>query len=304
VPDPVLPPAPTVLEITKDVEETLARVSLTVVSGDNQSGKIREPLPDPLVARAVLKLDDREVPVRKFPVAFALLDGTGDVQPEVLTDEDGSATCRVARVDPSGKEFNRVSAELAFAKFYPDAAKLMPVKTLFTFRLPTKATTTLFIKVFESIGTITVANSFVQNALTEALGPRGVGFKVYDESTALKKVDVTTLDTSDDRELIQALGDIAQIIVIGNANSSLREDEEAKKGGYVFNQTRVTLRAVDVATGKVVLSMDPPTKKMSGKNELDAGRKALESVSKDIARDVAAKLAEPFAPGSTPPPAK
>jgi len=285
-----LPPssAPNVTRIVDDLEGLVARVRLTVEGGDRQRGGFGERLPEPLALRVSL---DGEAPVRRFPVLLKLEDGTGELSEEVLTDADGRAVCHVMRTDATGKELNRIRVWLGFEKLYKKADKLLRVEKILTYRLPTRGSTRVLVKVVEKIGENARARSLVQNEIVKALGPKGAGFKVLEETVALAKLDATQAQMEDPRALVGPLKTVADILVVGVAVSRFGEPYY---GNTVMNNTRFSIRAIHTEKEKVLaaieLSEHETKGRSAGPNEEQAARKAFRWYGPRVAGKLRAKL--------------
>lgn len=272
-------PVPEVAAARAKLDGLLAKVTVVAEEGDGQRVVAGQAAPRPLAIRA--KLGEAGL----AGLALTLqLDG-GQIDATATTDAQGLATARVANVGTmSSGETTAVArvnwAALAGAKSAPGwMNRLANFETKFRLITKSMATTRVLVKVIERIeGADGVATSSVQTAATSLFS--GVGFGVQDGAALVERIPVAQLLTLDPQSFQKQARDLADVVVIGEAVSSF---SSTLSGTVVTHRARLTARAVDLGSGKVLANVSVEAKGSPGDGPEKAGRKALDALAKQIA---------------------
>ena len=263
-------------------------LKMEAAGGDKQRGSFARPLPKPLAVRLYCQVAGKQGPGDKTLIRFALkgIDPAKiDIQPEATTNDKGRAECYVKRTDKTGKAVHQIEAVPDLEAIFPKASALPMPKVTFTYFLPTIQTTRVAVKIIEAAEGKARKPSWLESKITEAL--RKTGLQVIDESELAKKAPgADKLHQADEQQIVAALRNIADVAVVGTLSLDFLGDVPYGPMTMKRYQARRTVRAIDLATGEVLLSVDE-----SGQNEKGLGP------TKDRAlRDALRRMGDPGKP--------
>lgn len=279
--------------VTARLQDVLRRyrdqeVTLRAVQGGGQRGELNRMLETPLVFEATAA----GKPLVGFPVSFSLEHpGRAElVQSDGQTDRDGRFSTSVTGIQLTGDEENEVYAALDFASL--GEATLAAPKTASAFVLPTLQSATFSIAVTESNVGQELKESAVRAALEAALTKRRV--KNAGLRSFLSEADAAAATRESPTWLRERLTGKVDYLIRGTARS-----EFEGKSRVVYCCAGGDFELIDVRTGELIAAYEVPLSsgniKKAGKNEQDAGARALRELSRGVEAELMGKIDEIFA---------
>jgi len=255
-----------IVEVERVVERMVSGMTLRVVSGDGQQATWGEALAQPLVVKAIWRIDRRDRPVQGLPVIFEFERGTGALDSAKVTDEEGQVACKVHRAS-GDRETAMIAARVdtaplgvGFTNPYTLRwlAQLAEVRAVFALHGELRR---LFVKVEETMLGEATGEAIVESLLKQRISEWG-------------KIAVAEEETS------------ADWILEGRAQ--VRAGQNI--GGIYSCYATVTVRLVEVRDRTELFKKRVDGVKDFHLDQREAGRRALAKAGAQVAEEVVTVL--------------
>jgi hypothetical protein len=281
-------------QIRGNLEAIISKIR-TTASGSGQETIVKEGLKKPLIFK--VSYQDKEVayPVRGLPISFDFVEGKGNLETLLRTDDNGLASCRVHRVDSSLKP-NVVEGIIDLRRLVGKSKdeeveekillKLTTFKERYTFNayLP-REKKVFFVKVLEKNLSVKVRPSLVQGEIEKWL--------IDDDYQLKRKGEISDTQASGilkgNRALIQKIGRELgiDILVIGQARTEYMGSTIPMRGQETefapCSRAKISIQVIEVPSGRILTSLSEGRVKEFGRTKKEAGDKALRQAAKKIA---------------------
>lgn len=101
----------TPLELENRAASMISGLNIVTVSGDNQEARTGESLPKPLVVKVVSR-GEETIPMKNIPLIFQYQKGSGEMEEEKITDENGIVSNKIFEVKESEEKNHLISVKL------------------------------------------------------------------------------------------------------------------------------------------------------------------------------------------------
>ena len=266
-----------------DLTRLLSRFTVEMLQGDKQTGSIGGNLENALIIR--VRHDGQPAPA--IPIAFSFVDGRGHIDRNARTDQNGLATSTVSNLGPTGKKINKIRA---YVNCYPSHSNMQ--RELLSVIPPVALQYTYFLPAVEDIRIAVIVRDYNMGALQPEsyLANQVKRYLSQARLNVLKEIpdqyQLTAVDLNSESQMNQKLArlsDIADIVIIGEARSTLAGDQYNPQ--LVFSRARAVVKIVDLKSNVEMGSIDLSTKG-AGPSRKESGRRTLQKVSTSAANAV------------------
>ena len=242
------------------------RVVITLVSGDGQHARFRQPLGEALKIRLQLNAGGKALP--GLPVFFHCTRGRDSlVGAEATTDADGSASCRVANVLNDGIHIHSVEAKVDFDRLLEGWRRSTPLAHPFRYYVPTRQSTRVVMSISESLNGRKLSPPAVPASVAQEVGR--AGFQVAQPGT----------------RGVSASDDLMYVEVQGRIEAKCQQGRLA--GKLMFRcDVDADLRVVDVQANTAIGTLKIPRQGGWGPSKEQAVSSVLTRLSKDVGGEV------------------
>ncbi|OGQ96053.1 MAG: hypothetical protein A2284_19240 [Deltaproteobacteria bacterium RIFOXYA12_FULL_61_11] len=242
-------------QLEAKVTAVVTALSLRKVSGDAQRGALGTALGKPLIA----KLEYGEGKGKKknavpgFPMRCRMAEGSATLTETLVSEADGTTTCRISATIPSGTRHNRVVLEPDLSALGGGNFVLVPPSAEFGFTLPTKADVRILVQVVEKNHGKVSASATVQPALAAAI--TAAGFRVVDKPKGGARA--LSQATPELAVLRKSFGKQAEFLVYGDISTALlSQPGPDNRPPFWTSEAHGFLRLVDLRHGVMLQAFD------------------------------------------------
>ncbi|HID95526.1 MAG TPA: hypothetical protein EYP53_05645 [Candidatus Latescibacteria bacterium] len=281
-------------ELQRKISEIVSNLQIKVIN-NNQKGKIGKPLPEPLIARLLY----RGIPVRNMPFIFSLIKGKGELDGTARTNFAGEASSKVYKTRSVGTNVVVVKADISGVlgtHVIQNLKGFKPPQARFTYFIEPIA---VMVMISEKNLGKPVTESFVQAAIIERIakaeGGKPDSFIVVAKGEAAEDLSLFEVEKAIAGELTlirKVSGKLGvDVVIIGKAETRFSSDVM----GYAKScRARVSVRVIDVHSGKVLVAKDLSGVKGFGVTEEKAGLEALKEAAQQLSSEIVVQLESVF----------
>lgn len=274
-------------DLESDFGGLLARFSMEVISGDNQTGTIGGDLMHPLTTR----VNYDGAPVPSLPIMFGFVTGSGNIDYRARTNENGQASSMAGSLGPTGNTINKIRAYL---NYYPSDKELqrelnlvfLPVFAQFTYFLPAVETIRIAVLINEYNMGRRQPQAYLSNQITRELSQARMNIlRDIPEEYRLLSFDSSSRPALESN--LTKLSGVADIVILGEVKSNVMEGSYSSN--LVFSQARAMVKIIDLEKNTELSSVDISAKG-AGPSREESGRRTIRKVSAKASAVVAKEV--------------
>ncbi|MBI3111887.1 MAG: LPP20 family lipoprotein [Ignavibacteriales bacterium] len=274
----------------------LGSIRMEIAGGNNQVAEKNAALPLPLTGKITAQTARGVVPVHSVSLQSSFVSpAQGSLPSQLRTDERGVFSIAVNEVT-QGEATNAIRVGLLFEGLEMLGEQLKEVSRCWTgisadFRFTMRVRTN--VKLALHVVEWNLGKPNPKSTVQEELQKRLIGerYTIVEESQIFRKIPAKELSRAVEGgnfdPVISAVSDIADFVVVGIVMTKERSNPTP---GIFFTTGSVTIRVIDVKSGKIIASAALDNEREGGNSYEVAGMKILQRLGREVGEEIKASV--------------